>query len=209
MDISLERVLVPTQGLHDPLDALVTYFELSAGSKRRSEHKLTREIQETRAMVAVSPLQTRDELGVGALLTSLYRLSLGIKHSNDHHQEGIILARLIATSNTSLHAYMGINRLEETANSRLAFRELGLAIGLKALELTSNLQIGERNQLNDGTKDAFEQLLEYLPIQSRIVNFWSQAKNRTCRSWTDHADINTVMLATALSPLGYLGCLSE
>ena len=40
---------------------------------------------------------------------------------------------------------------------------------------------------------------------SAIDDFWSEPAHRLSASWTDHADINAVMLATSLAPRGYLG----
>jgi len=37
-----------------------------------------------------------------------------------------------------------------------------------------------------------------------IEKFWLEAKNIGAISWTEHLDINMVMLATSLAPDGYL-----
>ncbi|MGD9082806.1 MAG: hypothetical protein PVJ50_06225 [Desulfobacterales bacterium] len=37
-----------------------------------------------------------------------------------------------------------------------------------------------------------------------IEKFWLDPKNRRAKSWTEHQDINSVMLATSLAPDGYL-----
>jgi hypothetical protein len=39
-----------------------------------------------------------------------------------------------------------------------------------------------------------------------IEEFWLDTDNRQSASWTDHLDINTVMLASSLMPDGFL-CL--
>ena len=37
-----------------------------------------------------------------------------------------------------------------------------------------------------------------------IEGFWLQPANRQVGTWREHADINSVMLATSLAPDGYL-----
>ena len=64
------------------------------------------------------------------------------------------------------------------ATRRLGFRELGLVIGLYA------------EPLDNGLRD-------------ELLDFWSYPTNRSARTWRDHQDINDVMLATALVPLGF------
>ena len=48
-------------------------------------------------------------------------------------------------------------------------------------------------------------LQDMLPLAGRIEETWLEPGNRELRSWTDHRDINAVMLATSLAPDGYLG----
>ena len=63
------------------------------------------------------------------------------------------------------------------ATRRLGFRELGLVIGLYA------------EPLDDALRD-------------ELLDFWTDPTSRAARTWRDHEDINDVMLATALVPLG-------
>ena len=49
------------------------------------------------------------------------------------------------------------------------------------------------------------QMIRYKPLADFIEAFWSDPRHRMAGTWTDHSDINTVMLATSLSPDGYLG----
>lgn len=70
------------------------------------------------------------------------------------------------------------------AARRLAFRELGLAIGLAAAE-----RLG---------------VTPFPTLREQIQTFWLVAEHRRAASWTEHQDINDVMLATSLAPDGYL-----
>ena len=65
-------------------------------------------------------------------------------------------------------------------NHQLAFRELGLSIGLAGAK--------EMNILKD-----------HWYIIDQINNYWINH-----REWTEHRNINQVMLATSLSPQGFL-----
>jgi len=97
--------------------------------------------------------------------------------------------------------------VRQPVEHRLAFRELGLAIGLEGVEW-----MGERAQpddivLGEGSeaRALLRQLSDYLPVGERIVSFRLEEGNRLSQSWAQHEDINAVMLATALVPEGFLG----
>ena len=49
-----------------------------------------------------------------------------------------------------------------------------------------------------------ETLTGYVALIEVIENFWLKPTSREVSSWTEHRDINMVMLATSLSPDGYL-----
>ena len=49
-----------------------------------------------------------------------------------------------------------------------------------------------------------ESLMRYCALAEIIENFWLEPVNREVPSFTDHLDINTVMLAASLAPDGYL-----
>jgi hypothetical protein len=202
MSIDLDRVLVPSTGQHDPLDAWIADLELrsaaaEAGSAVGSA-TLEREIAEAAALCRGAAWATDDPLGLGALLTSAYRVAAMIV---EHGVEGgELLGRIVAAAEAGLAAYARGEPLAEPASRRLAFREFGLAIGLHALErmlaLTARLQ-----QVPARLAD----LARYLPLAGRIDDFWCAAANRQGPTWRAHGDINAVMLATSLAPAGYLG----
>jgi hypothetical protein len=41
-------------------------------------------------------------------------------------------------------------------------------------------------------------------LRGRIESFWVDPAHQAVESWTEHEDINTVMLATSILPDGYL-----
>ena len=81
---------------------------------------------------------------------------------------------------------------------RARFRELGLAIGLAAIE-------GDAwREASHGVRTRVDQLSRYLPLRAEIESLWLQPEHRQIDSWLAHADINDVMLATSLCPEGFL-----
>jgi hypothetical protein len=96
--------------------------------------------------------------------------------------------------------------LSFSAEYRLAFRELGMAIGIHAVERIRGL-IKEQPDVLDKHHPIYSQIRELGHLASlgeAIEKFWLDPQNRTAKTWTEHRDINSVMLATRLAPDGYL-----
>ena len=49
-----------------------------------------------------------------------------------------------------------------------------------------------------------EAITGFVPLGQIIERFWLDEKNRETDSWSDHREINMVMLATCLVPDGFL-----
>ena len=47
-------------------------------------------------------------------------------------------------------------------------------------------------------------LMQYLPLRDEIEAFWRNPELQRAATWTEHQDINEVMLATSLAPNGFL-----
>jgi hypothetical protein len=92
------------------------------------------------------------------------------------------------------------------ADYRLAFRELGLSIGLRALERTRGLAAQHPCTFDSVPSRGLrlERLMRYVPLVDAIEDFWLESRNREGKTWKEHEDINSVMLATSLAPEGYL-----
>jgi len=56
----------------------------------------------------------------------------------------------------------------------------------------------------EGLLAAIERLGRHAPLSEAIERFWREPSHREAASWTDHRDINRVMLASSLSPDGFL-----
>jgi hypothetical protein len=202
MSIDLDRVLVASTGQHDPLDAWISYLELrGAATESRptiGPAVLGREIEEAAALCRGASWASEDPLGIGGLLIDAYRLAMILDHTGEAG-EGV-LRRIIAAAEGGLATYVRGEPLDEPASRRLAFRELGLAIGLHALERMLALASGSR-----GLPASLDHIARYRPLARRIDDFWSSDINRRDSTWRAHHDINAVMLATSLAPGGYLG----
>jgi hypothetical protein len=206
MSIDLSYPLVPSTGLHDLIDAYITYNELSLHSEWREGSDvlpgLDAEIAEATAMMAGQRWHTDDPLGLGGLLfdmSRVFQLTAGayLKNSN-------IVAALTEATTESLDSFAAGARLSDPAEHRLAFRELGLSIGLKAVPKLRSILSSHPGLFAEGLQQDVEHLARFTPLGEVIEHFWSQKENQQAKSWLDHFDINRVMLATSLLPDEFL-----
>ena len=207
MSIDLTRPLVPSMGQHDPLDGLVTYTELQLTARdfgHREQPVLVQEVADIAGIGRGVSLATADPLGIGGLLSDASRVIrmavLGWP------VPGALPETLLDATVTGLDAFTGEGSLELPARHRLAFREFGLSIGLAGVEQLP-AWIGKNPELFDRTGILRHQILalaEYVPLREEIEQFWLDGTNRESATWTEHREINTVMLATSLAPDGFL-----
>jgi hypothetical protein len=173
MSVDLSRPLVPSMGMHDPLDGLVAMATLG----------LERETRELARMCEGRRWATDDPLGAGGLLLDAVALArLDFKP---------LLAQVLADAELSVDAAARSIGLGLPAARRLAFRELGLALGLHAVEPLTALV------------DA-KGLIAFAPLAQRLEDFWLEPSHQAVPSWTEHRDINAVTLAACLAPEGTL-----
>lgn len=212
MSIDLSRPLVPSMGQHDPLDGLITYQQLQAGIGRFGAIGAGRDlVVEIAEMVEVCEgmcWRTPDPLGIGGLLTDACRLAqltiLDDFSVPDRHE--LLLERLLDDAVASLENWVHTDPLSLPLSCRLAFRELGLSIGLAAVAKTRDLiachpgQFPNRRPLE--TKLA--NLARCLPWREEIDEFWLRSSSHEYGDWQAHREINSVMLATSLAPDSYL-----
>ncbi|MCY1060927.1 hypothetical protein [Nannocystis sp. SCPEA4] len=204
MSIDLRRPLVPSMGHHDPLDGLVTYLQLRAGGGDSGDGpELAREIAEMTAIADRRDWVTDDPLGLGGLMTDAWRLDRLIRRGAGGEA---LLAPVLAAASRGTAAYLRQRQLERPLHYRLAFRELGLAIGLHAVaRLDAAVREDPRPyEAMPTVRRHLEQLVEHLPQRGVIEAFWSRPEHRRADNWLAHHDINEVMLATTLAPMGYL-----
>jgi hypothetical protein len=206
MSIDLFRPLVPSMGQHDPLDGFITYSQLLAtavkDSGKTAQTDLTDEIADMARMCEGINWTTDDPLGIGGLLVDAYRVVQLIL--NDDFAHPGLLEILLDSPLPGLELYVRKNPPELPADYRLAFRELGLAIGLHAFERLKESIQRKPDPFTKRVHSGIEALMRYAPLSEKILTFWLEPAHREVDSWTAHGDINMVMLATGLAPDGYL-----
>jgi hypothetical protein len=208
MSIDLSRPLVPSMGQHDPLDGFVTYNELQAtvakDPKESTARNLREEIADMASICEGKSWATDDPLGIGGLLFDACRVVQLIFNRN-LEQIGLV-ETLLESSLIGLKSFVRDNSLKLPADYRLAFRELGLSIGLRAVEKIEGLieQKSESSRKKNLLPSLLKTLSRYVGLSETIETFWLERTNMESDSWIAHRDINRVMLATSLAPDGFL-----
>jgi hypothetical protein len=198
MSIDLSHPLVQSMGQPDPLDGFITYNQLRATAdkslQKSSGLDLNEEIADMANICQRKTWVTDDPLGMGGLLCDAYRVvQLMI---NKNFEQTDLPEVLLDSSLPGLESYVKMNYLKLPADYRLAFRELGLTIGLKAVGRLQGLIEGNPDLLNKKhhplLRTRIKSLMQYAPLIKTIENFWLERTNREASSWTEHRDINNV-----------------
>jgi hypothetical protein len=208
MSIDLTYPLVLSMGHHDPLDGFITSYQLKATAPKDIVNQtwpdLNEEITEMAKICEGKSWATDDPLGIGGLLSDAFKVAQLIIFENFEQTE--LLEKLLDSALQGLRLYEGSSPLRLSADYRLAFRELGLSIGLGAVEKLHAL-INQNDAYVRKTPALYsriESLMRYLQLKDEIEVFWLKRTNREVDIWKEHLDINMVMLATSLAPDGYL-----
>lgn len=199
MSVDLSRPQVASMGHHDPLDGYVTMCQLRASAPSDG---VLRDAQETYAsIVAGQSLATGDLLGLGGLLADAWRLAQLPPRIGG--STGPVLLAVLDAARRGLQRYAARQAQLGSAESRLAFRELGLARGLALVaRLAGALEAG-RPPLAELRRapELVRALAAHRSLGHGILAFWLRPVHRRVTSWTAHQDINDVMLASALLPV--------
>jgi hypothetical protein len=153
-------------------------------------------------MCAQARWVTDDPLGIGGLCEVATRLAELIFERGILRHE--LLHQLLVEAEHSLKWLNWTVLLRRPVEHRLAFRELGLVIGIHGLPRISRLV--ERNQV---LATVSKRLQQYESLAQQIEAFWSDPTPRLSKTWIDHHDINMVMLATSLAPVGFLPTIAS
>lgn len=154
MSIDLSRPLVTSMGQHDPLDGLLTCIQLQTTAVSLADAggpALTDAAVDFAHMTPSNELETSDPLGLGGLLVDAYRARQLVQRGAP--LERGFVRRLLTAAARGLGRYVRQGDLLQPASRRLAFRELGLAIGISALErLAKDAEampgvVGEKSEL--------------------------------------------------------------
>jgi hypothetical protein len=207
MSTDLSRPLVGSMGQHDPLDGYITCVQLASTARRLAGvpagPTLERAIEDYRVISEAVDLRTADPLGLGGLLTDGLRV---VQLAGEEAlEDGALLASLLVAALDGLERYARLGEWHQPAARRLAFRELGLAIGLAASELLDHAMLAVSSKpAYAPIRDRLESLKVFVPLGQAIEAFWLEPAHRRAPAWLEHRDINEVMLATRLVPTGHL-----
>lgn len=202
VSIDRSRPLVLSMGGHDPLDGWMTCLEVIDANRNFSaaanRDELATACMEFQRMAERMEWKTRDPLGIGGLLEGAARTARLMC------REGVgvnpnLLRRLMSEAEQSLAFFSRFFVPSGPASERLAFRELGLAIGMHGVE-----SISEHGATPEFAR-SMRGVLRHSSLAEAIDAFWSITGNRLNATWREHADINNVMLASSLIPSGYFG----
>jgi hypothetical protein len=208
MSIDLSYPLVPSMGHHDPMDGFITYHQLRATRAQDSDTgtglDLDTEIADMGYICKGKSWTTDDPLGIGGLLSDAFKVAQLIIAGDFEHAD--LPEVLLHASLQGLESYVKENPSAVPADYRLAFRELGLSIGLRAVKKLQELVKYNRGYFDKEhpVHSLIERLMRYDQLREDIEMFWLERTNREANTWTEHRDINMVMLATSLAPDGYL-----
>jgi hypothetical protein len=191
MSVDLSHPLVGGMSRHDALDGYVTFRRLGqAGAGER----LAKAAATMRALAEDGGWATSDPLGLGGLLLDAFRLALPPDRTTDDER---LIGALLAGVDTGLGDLLRRGALEAPPERRLGFRELGLAIGLETLPAVAEAAEAS-SRLVRAAAQHLERFRRAAALERRIVDFWCDPRARRAPTWTDHRDINEVMLAAAL-----------
>lgn len=208
MSIDLTRPLVTSMGQHDALDGYVTCVQLQSTAALLGIEDDGPTLAEERAgfesMLETSNWNTTDALGLGTVLTNAWRVGQLHQLEGAEFEENF-LPSLLTSALEGLSQFCQQNTLARPASARLPFRELGLAVGLHALERLRRLRLAApRHLVPRDELELLEALTPVIAMGSQLDAYWLAPEHRDGTSWSEHRDINEVMLATSLCPGGYL-----
>ncbi len=205
MSVDLSRPLVVAMGQHDPLDGLITLHELqmtAAACPAPGLPDLRPEIAVMEEVCNGLAWETDDPLGLGGLLTGAWRTAWMAAQGLFPHPD--LPGRLLQAARVGLPLFIRSGTLGLPPHHRLAFRELGLGIGLHAVVgLQGLLKTSLKGPL-PSLDEALNGILPYQPLAGEIEKFWLRPDAQAAATWQDHREINMVMLASSLLPEGYL-----
>jgi hypothetical protein len=187
MSIDLSRPLVPSMGQHDAVEGYVTCAQLRATAAKvgaREGPDLGDALAGFASMLEGADLATTDPLGIGGLLIDACRVAQLLRERG--FPEEALLGRLLEAALEGLRDPSATLDLGLPASRRLAFRELGLALGLHGVEKMEEAR----------------GFAPWFALAERIESFWIDPRNQVAPSFVAHRDINEVMLASTLVPDG-------
>jgi hypothetical protein len=192
ISIDLSYPLIPSMGQHNPPDGFITYKELIENIPLK-ESDLSYEINDIANICRSMSWNTDDPLGIGGLLSDASRTAqLIIKYERNYLN---FLSTVLDSALFGVESFEEGELLNYLADYRLAFRELGLSIGLNGVKTLLNWIIDDHElfSFDKSLKSRVEIITRYVPLSKIIKNFWMEDENRKSNTWTDHLEINMVI----------------
>ena len=181
------RPLISSMGAHDPLEGLLCgkSIQQMLPEKKPDVDELVEKFEQ---LCRGKDWSTRDTLGIGALLLNVIQ-SAELKKQGRNIEPSATPKKLLDASLSSLEK-TDLPAKDKPLAGRLAFRECGLSLGLKACK-------GKQEILTFAGLDA-KKLEEYKDLAMDIEEFWLDPIHQRTGTWKDHLDINSVTLACSL-----------
>jgi hypothetical protein len=145
---------------------------------------------------------TVDPLGLGCLLLMAEEwLDLAARSGLD--ADGM-LHRVLADAHRGLDVLCSTRWLDEPPERRLAFRELGLSRGIRALPAMAVMIRSHPGRFGSGAAQAalaarISEMRRFEPIARHVEDLWLSDDAQASPGWADHIDINAVSLAASLA----------
>ena len=203
MSIDLSRPLVASMGHHDPLDGLASLTAIEATRRRLGADDLPDLAAERAGMLEMCRGRSwacGDELGLGGMLAAAAVLVDAV--ADGMFEDGHLVEEVLSDAGHGLRMLAGLHRAADPPHRRLPFRELGLAIGLSAMNAVPNAvaRCPGRFTHRTGLLTRAREIAVHAPMAEAIRRDWLDPIHRRSPTWRDHEDINTVMLAASLMP---------
>lgn len=225
MSIDLTRPLVKSMGLLDPLDGFTAVARVRACGRRLAHDEggasaglapddphgtsagrstgLSIELERLHAMLGEpAAWATTDALGIGGLLHAASE-QIDLIASGDLPFDAK-LHDLLAATHRSLDFFVSSECFSRPLPMRLAFRELGLALGVQAIEpmlecvMRDSHRFGEPGDLA-ALSARLDAMSKFALLAQHVEETWLAPAAQETRGWTEHLDINEVMLAASLA----------
>lgn len=188
MDTELSRPLVVSMGAHDPLEGLICTKSIQKALPEQAS-KLDTLVQKFEQLCSGREWSTSDSLGIGGLLLNTLHAAL-LDPSSQKLIPDVKPKKLFEESLFSLKIFSSCFAEKQNVNRRLAFRECGLSLGIKAFH-------GMRNKITTPHLP-INKLEKYLYIPEQIETFWLLSENQQTHAWQGNLDINEISLACSL-----------
>ena len=204
MSIDRMRPLVRSMGHLDPLDGFVALAEIQSSLDAHDPAWSFLQVHAAdlrRICWDIPAWTTVDPLSLGGLLSEASRLACLV--AAGRHPNEPILERLAHDARRSLDALAGADLLDRSVETRLAFRELGLSIGLQAIVPAHDAVQHHRDKFGDAWAGSallahLEAMVRHTALIGRIEETWLDPDAQGTSAWQAHLDINAVMLALSL-----------